>query len=164
LRNSEDRTLVLIHRFVKCLSKSENPNGAEMSIIKRGENTYLVRVYLGRDALTKKRIETNVTVHGTLASAKKLEAKLKGQKESGHLIKTSHMVLNRLLDLYLDSARHVQSEGTQYKYRIFLNYYVRPYIGSIPIKKITTSTLQELFNFLLDKKKGHTDCDDKGNE
>lgn len=125
-----------------------------MAIIPREENTYLVRVYLGRDAITKKRVEINRTVHGTLASTKKVEAKLKGQKEFGDVVKTSMITLNRLLDRYLESVRHLQAESTRYKNKAFLNYYVRPYIGSMPLKRISTNHVQELFNFLLDKKKG----------
>lgn len=125
-----------------------------MAVIPRGVNTYLVRVYLGRDPVTKKRIEINQTVRGTLASAKKVEAKLKGQKDSGHLVKTPQMTLNALLDLYVDSSRHLQAESTQDKLRTYFHLYVRPYIGSLPLKKINSGVIQDLFNFLLDKKAG----------
>lgn len=124
-----------------------------MAIIPRGVNTYLVRVYLGRDAVTKKRIEINRTVHGTLTFAKKVEAKLKSQKESGNLVKTPQMALNALLDLYLESSRHIQSETTQDKDRTYFKCYIRPYIGPMPLVKINRSVIQQLFNFLLDKKK-----------
>ena len=124
-----------------------------MAIIPRGENTYLVRVYVGRDAVTRKRIEINQTVHGTFASAKKVEAKLNAQKESEHLLKTPRMALNTLIDLYLDSSRHSRSESTQDKDRMYFNYYVRPYIGDKPLGKIDKGIVQQLFNLLLDEKK-----------
>jgi integrase len=124
-----------------------------MAITKRGRDTFLIRVYQGRDAITGKREEINVTVRGTLALAKKTEAKLKAQKESGRLIRTAKMSVNILLDFYLASIRHVLSQSTQYKYKSYLEYYVRPYVGDIPLTKINTGNIQELFNFLLDKKK-----------
>lgn len=124
-----------------------------MAIIPRGENCFLVRVYIGRDPVTKERIEVNRTVHGPLTLAKKVEAQLKGQKESGHLLKTPRMALNTLLDLYLDSTRHSRSETTRDKDTMYFNYYVRPYIGHISLEKIDKTTIQRLFNFLLDKKK-----------
>lgn len=124
-----------------------------MSIKRRGVNTYLIRVYLGRDALTGKRIEINETVNGNLAAAKKVEAKLKGQKDAGELIKTSEMTLNKLLDLYLNSARHLQEESTQDKDRKYLNYYVRCYLGSMPLKKITANMIQEWIYLLMDEKR-----------
>jgi len=128
-----------------------------MSITERGANTYLVRVYLGRDPLTRKRIETYETVHGNLTSAKKVEAMLKGRKEEGRVIKTERVHLDWLLERYLDSARHRQAASTQNKNRRFLDKYVRPYIGSLPLKKVTSQVLQDLFNLLMDEKKdgGH---------
>lgn len=121
-----------------------------MAIIQRGENCFLVRVYIGRDSVTEERVEVNRTVHGPLTLAKKVEAQLKGQKESGHLLKTPRMALNTLLDLYLDSTRHCRSETTQDKDTMYFNYYVRPYIGHISLEKIDKATIQRLFNFLLD--------------
>jgi hypothetical protein len=123
-----------------------------MAIIPRGENTYLVRVYLGREPITGKRIENNVTMRGTLAAAKKLEAKIKGEKESGCLGRTPSMTLNALLDLYSEQGRHIQAESTQEKDRAYFDYYVRPFLGTMPLKKIDTGMIQNLFNFLLDKK------------
>ncbi len=123
-----------------------------MAIIRRGADTYLVRVYLGRNPVTGKRIEVNQTVRGTLTSAKKVEAKLKGERESGRLVKTPAMTLNALLDLYLKSVRHTQAGSTQEKNRAYFHYYVRPYIGAMPLKKINFGTVQDLFDFLLDKK------------
>jgi integrase len=124
-----------------------------MAIVRRGVDTYLVRVYMGRDPLTGKRIEVNETMRGSLASAKKLEAKIKGQKESGRIAKTQRMSLDRLFDLYLESARHCQAASTQNKNRKFLDKYARPYVGSTPLRKVTCQLLQDLFNLLMDEKK-----------
>jgi hypothetical protein len=85
-----------------------------MAIVRRGKNKYLVRIYKGRDPVTKKRIEFNKTVLGK-AAAKKLETKLKGIAKSGKLAKSSRMTLNALLDHYLDTHRHRHVENTQNK-------------------------------------------------
>jgi hypothetical protein len=143
--------VLLLNTRLRVLIKI-NCLGDVMSIVKRG-NSYLVRVYLGRDTVTKKRIDINRTVYGTLAYAKKVEVKLKAKKDSESFTHTSQMTLNKMLDLYLDSVRHVQSKSTQHRHRNFLNYYVRPYIGHISLKKINTNIIQKLFNFLLDKEK-----------
>lgn len=107
--------------------------------------------------MTKKRIETYETVHGNLTSAKKAEAMLKGRKEEGRITNAGRMPLDRLLDRYLDSARHCQSANTQNKNKKFLDKYARPYVGSLPLKKVTSQVLQDLFNLLMDEKKdgGH---------
>lgn len=127
-----------------------------MSIIKRGPNTYLVRAYIGRDPITKRRVEVNETVRGTLSLAKKREAQLKGQKHSGQLNKLSRMTVDAVFERYLDSARHTISVTTHHKYNIIYRSYASPYIGNVSIAKIEHRDLQRLFNFLLDPKKGGT--------
>jgi integrase len=125
-----------------------------MSITQRGVNTYLVRVYLGRDPLTGRRIEKYETVHGNRTSAKKAEAMLKGRKEEGRFIQQGRLTLDELLDKYMESARHLQEEGTQNKDKTFARKYVRPYIGHIQLGNITSKVLQDLFDLLMDKKTG----------
>lgn len=123
-----------------------------MSIIRRSKNTFLVRVYLGRDPLTKKRLEVNETVRGSLSYARKVESKLKEQKYSGRLTKSPRMTVGVLTDLFLDSIRHRIGPSTIHNYECFFNRYARPYIGHMPISKIRPSDIQKLFNFLMDKK------------
>lgn len=123
-----------------------------MAITQRGEDTFFVRVYVGRDPLTKKRIEVNETVRGTIALARKREAQLKAQKHSGRLLKPSRMTIDELFDRYLESARHTLSATTHHKYNVLYHKYVSPYIGNTSIAKINRSDIQGLFNFLLDPK------------
>lgn len=132
-----------------------------MSIIKRGPNTYLVRAYIGRDPITKRRVEVNETVRGTLSLAKKREAQLKGQKHSGRLAKLSRMTVDALFERYLESARHTLSVTTHHKYNVIYRSYAGPYIGNISTAKIEYGDLQRLFNLLLDAKKGG-DGDNEG--
>jgi integrase len=123
-----------------------------MSITQRGADTYLVRVYVGRDPLTGGRIEINQTVRGTEAHARKVQAKINGQIESGRITKIPRMTLNALFDRYTESVRHCQAATTQNKDRTFLNKYARPYIGTTPLRKVTSTLLQDLFNLLMDEK------------
>jgi integrase len=123
-----------------------------MSIIPRGKNTFMVRVYVGRDPITKKRIEINETVRGSLSYAKKREAKLKEQKYSGRLLKSPRMTVDALHELFLDSVRHTISVTTYHGYEDSYKRYARPIIGAVPIASIKASDIQKLFNFLLDEK------------
>lgn len=126
-----------------------------MSITQRGADTYLVRVYVGRNPLTGGRIEINQTARGSAAHARKCEAKLKGQIVTGRVAGTRRMSLDKLLDSYLDWARHCQSATTQHKNHTFLDIYVRPYVGHTPLRKVTGQLLDDLFNLLMDgKEKG----------
>jgi hypothetical protein len=117
----------------------------------------MVRVYLGRDPITKKRVEINKTVHGSLSYARKEEAKLKGQKYSSGLVKLSRMTVDALFSLYLASARHTLGVATYHKYNDIYRRYARPYIGNILIAKIKRGDIQQLFNFLLDPKEENDD-------
>lgn len=123
-----------------------------MTVLKRGEKRFLVRVYLGRDPETKKRIEINKTVHGTYSEAVEREIQLKGQKISGQLTKSSRMTLNELLELYFTTKRHSMEVTTLHKYRSYCQFYVEQSLGTKPINKITSVDVQQLFNKLLDKK------------
>jgi len=123
-----------------------------MSIIQRGKNTFMVRVYVGRDPLTKRRVEINETVRGSFSYAKKREAKLKEQKHSGRLLKTPRMTVDALHELFLDSVRHTISPTTYYGYEDSYKRYARPIIGAISIASIKPSDIQKLFNFMLDEK------------
>jgi hypothetical protein len=123
-----------------------------MSIIRRGKETYLVRIYLGRDLMTRKRIEINETVHGPYSSAVEREIALKNQKYTGRLVKSSNMTLSALLEDYLESVRTTLDETTHDKYERYSKYFVQPHIGAIAINKIKPGNIQRFLNFLLDKK------------
>jgi integrase len=128
-----------------------------MAIIKRGENTYLVRVYLGRDRVTKKRLQKNVTVHGTLEDAEKREQILKEKVAKGELSKSPIRTVGQLMSVYLDFSRHRLEITSRYMMQSTWDRYVVPYIGSFKVEEITTDDIQGYFNFLLDPKKENAD-------
>jgi len=124
-----------------------------MAIVQRGENIYLVRVYLGRDRVTKKRLQKNVTVYGTREEAEKQEQLLKEKAKSGGLSKSSIRTVAQLMPAYLNAKRHSLDISTRHKMQAFWDRYVVPYIGSFKVEEISTSDIQNLLNFLLDPKK-----------
>lgn len=129
-----------------------------MAITKRGKNVYLVRVYVGRDRVTKKRIEISETVHGDFREAQRKEQLLKSRAEAGHIVKPARMTVKQLFDFYLDTTRYRREEGHQQHLRWMFDKYVIPYIGIYQIKTIKTSDIQQLFNFLMDPKRGKIDA------
>lgn len=128
-----------------------------MAIKKRGEKVYLVRVYVGRDRVTKKRIEINETVHGDFRAAQRKEQILKSQAEEGQVVNPARMTVKQLLDFYLETTRHRREERHQLYLRYRFDKYIIPYIGSYQIKTIKTSDIQRLLNYMLDPKEGKTD-------
>jgi integrase len=124
-----------------------------MAIIKRGENRYFIRVYLGRHPITKKRLQINETFYGTENEALKHEQLLKLKATTGEISKSSLKRLNQVIDLYLDNTRHFRNEASQGLIRWQFNKYVRSYLGNHKIEKIKRFDIQQLLNFLLDPKK-----------
>ena len=72
-------------------------------IVKRGENTWYVRIFLGRDSEGKRKF-FNKTIHGTKKDAQKfLTAKIR-EKDLGIFIEQSRQTLNEHLDSFLGSV------------------------------------------------------------
>jgi Phage integrase, N-terminal SAM-like domain len=124
-----------------------------MAIVQRGENIFLVRVYHGRDRVTKKRLQKNVTVYGTREDAEKQEQLLKEKAARGELSKSPIRTVGQLMSAYLNSSRHRLDITSKYMMQATWDRYVAPYIGSFKIDEISTNDIQKYFNFLLDPKK-----------
>jgi hypothetical protein len=133
--------------------KRDERAGGPVAIIERGENIYLVRVYVGRDPITKRRIEINKTVRGSRDDAEKEERLLKAKAEEGQVIKSPRMTVKQLLEFYLESTRRRRGRARQETLTYYFKKYVVPHIGSLQISKITPHDLQRLFDYLLDPKK-----------
>lgn len=132
-----------------------------MAIVQRREGVYLVRVYLGRDPITRKRIEINETVYGDREDAERREQILKNKAKKGSITRSSRMTVKQLVDYYLDSTKRRRGEVRQIIQRYKLERYALPYIGNFQITKIKTSDIQRLLDFLLDPKKEKTHDENK---
>lgn len=66
-------------------------------IIKRGENTWYIRIFLGRDAGGKRKY-FNKTIHGTKKDAQKFLTAKTREKDLGVSIETSRQTLNEHFD------------------------------------------------------------------
>jgi hypothetical protein len=124
-----------------------------MAIIHRGKDIYLIRVYVGRDPITKRRIEINETVHGSRDDAERREQILKDKSKDGQVTKSARITVKQLLEFYLESTRRRRGLGQQVKLTYLFKKYVVPYIGSLQISKLTPHDIQSLFDYLLDPKK-----------
>lgn len=67
-------------------------------IVRRGECAWLVRVYNGRDADTKKRKYLNHTVHGGLRDAQAHLNEMLGERDRARSLDSSKQTLNQYLD------------------------------------------------------------------
>src|SRR4051812_38679330 len=119
-----------------------------MSIVKRGPNVWLVRVYTGRDGGKIK--QRKQTVHGTKDDAKRVEIALKRELDLiGVLVEPSRMSLNDYLDQWLATVTPPQVRQSTYRqWLYYLAHYVRPALGSSRLDSITSLALQKLYSGL----------------
>ena len=71
-------------------------------IIGRAPRTWVVRVYVGRDAETKKRKYLNKTIHGGLRDAQAHLNRMLGERDLGRNLDSSKQTLNQYLDRWLE--------------------------------------------------------------
>jgi integrase len=111
-------------------------------IIARGENTWLVRIYVGRDE-TGTRKYLNKTIHGTKKDAQRwLTATLRDQ-DMGLSVQPRQGTLNDYLDRWLEScAKSKVRTKTFAGYQEVLNRYVRPKLGARPLAKLSPLEIQ----------------------
>lgn len=115
-------------------------------IIKRGDNTWLVRIYLGRDA-NGKREYLNKTVHGTKKDAERWRTEQLRNRDLGVVISPAMDTLNEYLDRWLPQvAQGKVTRKTFAGYQHSLQLYVRPALGNRPLSKITALEIQTAYN------------------
>lgn len=116
---------------------------------KNGRGVFQVRVYLGRDPATGKRINAVRTVHGTVKDAQKVLRDLLAEKDSGRPVEMSKLSVSAYLDRWLKTSARKRLDPETYKgYEQVLDLYVRPKIGRLPLKRLTGLHVQELYNEL----------------
>jgi hypothetical protein len=72
------------------------------SLLRAGQSTWLVRVYLGRDPLTGTRTYHNQTIHGPFHEAQRFLNLTLQQRDNGRVTRAAVLSLNQLLDQWPD--------------------------------------------------------------
>lgn len=117
-------------------------------IIKRGDNTWLIRIFTGRDAKGK-RCYFNKTIHGTKKEADKfLRAKLREQ-DLGVFVEPAAVSVNEYLDKWLHAAARPRlRERTFGDYKQLLKRYVRPSLGEKRLCDLRPLDIQSLYTYM----------------
>ncbi len=117
-------------------------------IRRRGDRTWLVRVYLGRDPATGSRRWLSKTVHGTRRDAETLLHRLLRDRDLGTLTVPSGVTLAEFVERWLeDAAQRVRSQ-TLHWYASRLRRWVLPALGHRRLRDLTPLDLQELYRGL----------------
>jgi len=123
-------------------------------IIKRGENTWYVRLFIGRDADGKRKY-FNKTIHGTKKDAQMfLTAKLR-EKDLGVFVEPAAMPLNQFLDRWLsDIAKNKLRARTFENYVSLLRNHIREKMGLKRLSDLQSYEVQKVYNDM--KKAGYS--------
>jgi len=124
-------------------------------IIRRAPRTWVVRVYVGRDAETRKRKYLNKTIHGGLRAAQAHLNRMLGERDLGRNLDSSKQTLNQYLE-YLDrwlevcAKPRLRAKSLQ-DYAGLLRRYVRPRLGMKPLGSVQAFDVQSLYREPLDR-------------
>jgi integrase len=121
-------------------------------IIKRGENKYLVRIFLGREGGKKK--YHNKTINGNKKDADRYLRKVLREKDLGELVEPSKQILKEYLDTWLDTAVKIRVRERTYRdYKEKVKLYIKPALGDFKLQTLSPEQIQGLYNKMLDEGK-----------
>lgn len=114
-------------------------------LVPRGERTWLIRIFLGRDGSGRRRY-LNRTVHGTKKDAQAVLHSLLTDNDRGTLIEPSRETLDSFLDRWLRDVASVKVRGnTLEQYRQTLKLYVKPVLGRVRICDLELADFNRLY-------------------
>ncbi len=139
---TNQRTVRFYLRSVS-LSKIKTMTG---QIVKRGDNTWYIRIFLGRDTNGKRKY-FNKTIHGTKKDAQKFLTAKTREKDLGIFVEPAAMPLNEYLDKWLsESVKPRLREATLDSYQSLLQKHVRGKLGSHKLSDIKPFHVQKIYN------------------
>lgn len=120
-------------------------------LIQRGERTFLLRVFKGRDASGKRKF-VNKTIHGTRRDAERELRKLLTAKDTSQLLDPSNESLAKYLRRWLDSAAKAQlRKRTWLDYQALIRRYIEPELGHARLSRITPLEIQALYTSMQER-------------
>lgn len=120
-------------------------------IVKRGKDSYSIKVSLGFDATVGKYKYQWVTVKGTKADAEKRRTELLHQLDTGSYMKPGKTTLKEYLELWLrDYAKANLSARGYERYESVSRVHLIPALGAIPLTLLKPEHLQKLYTRQLD--------------
>jgi len=109
-------------------------------IIERGEQTWLVRIFLGRDPQTGKRKWLNHTIHGTKKKAQTFLNKKLTAKDDGQNIDVARVTVGAMLDDLLSDYR---INGKSYEWvEQVTRVHLRPFFGAMKAPAVGTDAIR----------------------
>jgi integrase len=121
-------------------------------IIRRGLQLWMVRIYVGRDSETRRRIYIGKTIQGGLRAAQAHLNRMLGERDLGRNISSSRQTLGQYLDHWLSISAQPRLRAKSFRdYTGLLARYVRPRLGARPLRELTPAEIQALYSELLNR-------------
>lgn len=119
------------------------------SMRQRSEGSWELRVFTGRDPLTKKpQYLTKTFRGGKRAAERELAAMVSGKQASSP---TAGMTVGELLERWLEHATPELSPSTVATTRVVIYTHLVPHIGSLPLRKLTPAKVDALYRLLRER-------------
>ena len=111
-------------------------------LIPRGKNVWFIRVFLGRDPQTQKKLFENRTVHGTKRDAEKAMAEMVRERDLGSVsLVVEKVIITALLD---DLVADYRVNGKRVDWcELVVKTHLKPYFGNVPASRLTTDTVRK---------------------
>ena len=119
--------------------------------IPRGERTWLLRVYMGRDAAGK-RTYLNKTFHGTSKEADKALRKLLTSKDDDGLMVPTKETVGKYLDTWLKTSVKPRLRArTHHDYSYVVEQYIKPELGRFKLSALRANNVRKSYNQLAER-------------
>lgn len=114
-------------------------------IVKRGKDSYSIKISIGKDPVTGKYKYQWATVKGTKKDAEKRLAEMLHQLDNGTFIKPGKTTLAEYLERWLQDYRPNLSPRGYERYRDILRKHFIPYLGNITLTQLKPEHLQKRY-------------------
>jgi integrase len=121
-------------------------------IIKRGDKTWVVRIFRGRDGKGKRRY-LNKTIRGTKKNADTYLSKTLTEISAGTFVESSPDTVEDYLKKWLETAAKPRLRDNTYKeYEGLIERYVKPQLGAMRLSDMRPLDIQNFYTGLSEKK------------
>ncbi|HTU39995.1 MAG TPA: site-specific integrase [Acidimicrobiales bacterium] len=120
------------------------------SMRQRGENSWNLRVYAGRDPVTGRKLSIERTVRGNKREASKVLAAMVAEVDRRPVTAAGKNTVAVLCREWLDHATPSFSPKTVETTRMYIEDPIVPILGSIPVAKLTPADLDHFYRLLLE--------------
>lgn len=133
--------------------QAERKSRGRGTIVEKGPGRWLVRVSLGTDPATGKRLRINRMVHGTKREAQQVLTETLGKADKGSVVVPKRVTLSQWLDEYAATWSGHLGPRTREQAEEALRRYLSPVLQGLQLAKVTPRLVQDHYNALLEEGK-----------